>query len=66
MVKNSNSFSAFFSTLWDKNVKFSSRELKNTKFDVNVSEMQNPVDFNVRFQSWSENIQSPFLGLGNV
>ena len=39
---------------------------ENTKYGVNGSEMQNPVDFYGRFQPWSENIQSPFLTLENV
>ena len=39
---------------------------KSTKFDVNVSDMQNPVDFCGRFQLLGENIQNPFLTLENV
>ena len=63
----------FFSTMWDtkrqfrlKGIRHNTINVNHTKFDVNVSEMQNPVDFCSTFQPWCENIQSPFLILENV
>ena len=63
----------FFSTMWDtksqiqfKGIRSNTINVKNTKFDINLSETQNPVDFYSIFQPWSENIQSPFLTPENV
>ena len=57
--------------MWDKNRQFkeirhNTINVKNTKFDVNISEMQNPVEFYGRFQPWSKIIQIPFVTLENV
>ena len=58
--------------MWDTKCQFQFKarhitiNAKNTKSDVNVSEMLNPVDFYGRFQPWRKNIQSPFLTLENV
>ena len=63
-------FSAFFSEMWDtkRQIQFTkfrhnTINIKHTKFDVNVSEMQNPFDFCGRSQPWGENIQKPLLTL---
>ena len=57
----------FLSTTWDskrqiqfKEIRHNAINVKNTKSDVNVYEMQNPVEFYGRFQTWSEIIQSLF------
>ena len=59
--------------MWDtkgliqfKEIRHNTINIKITKFDVNVSEMQNPVHLCGRFQPWGENIQSPFVTLENI
>ena len=37
--------------------------IRSKEIDVNVSEMQNPIDFCGRFQPWDENIQRLFVTL---
>ena len=73
MIKTFLYFSAFFSIMWETKCQIQLKGIrhnrinveKNTKFDFNVSQMQNPVDFYGRFQPWSENIPGPFLILEN-
>ena len=59
--------------MWDtksqnqfKGVRRNTPNVEKYKTDVNVSEMQNPVDFYSRFQPRSLNFQSPFLTVENV
>ena len=73
MIKIGYSF-LLSSTMWDTKRQIQFKEIrhnklnvkKNTKFDGNVSDMQNPVAFYSRFQPCSENIQNPYLTLENV
>ena len=58
--------------MWDtkrqiqfKGIKHSTINVKNTKFDVNISERSNPVDFLWQI-STLEQKQSPFVTLENV